>query len=112
MCRGWPGGFCVDWKMERFAMNSKTTMLAAATAALLTAATVTAASAQERHSTKMNAGQSFNAGGQMNAQGPGSGQQFQNGNLSRNEGANFKNESGTSPNKYGMTSKRYSSKYS
>jgi hypothetical protein len=83
----------VDWKMERFAMNSKRTVLAAATAALLTAATVTAASAQtqERGNTRMNAGQNLSTGGQMNAQGPGvnAGQQSQGGNFSRNEGGNL-----------------------
>src|SRR5262249_15746619 len=71
-------------------MNSKTTILVAATAALLTAASVTAASAQtqERNSTRMNAGQNLSTGGQMNAQGPGmnTGQQIQGRNLSRNEG--------------------------
>ena len=100
--------------MERFAMNSKRTVLVTATAALLTAAAVTAASAQtqERGNTRMNAGQNLSTGGQMNAQGPG-GQQSQGGNFSRNEGGNLsRNEfQGTTRNKSGMTSNRYSSKY-
>src|SRR5690242_7266948 len=95
-------------------MNSKRTVLAAATAALLTAATVTAASAQtqERSSTRMNAGQNLSTGGQtrMNAQGPGAnaGTQFQGGTRGPNQAANFSSQDRVQTatgNKYGMTSK-------
>jgi hypothetical protein len=85
--------FGVDLKMERFAINSRRIILAAATA-LLTAGTITAASAQtqDRSNTRMNAGQNLSTSGQMNAQGPNAqvsgvnaGQQFQQGrNFSQN----------------------------
>src|SRR5690242_6667339 len=91
-------------------MNSKTTILAAATAALLTAASVTAASAQtqERNSTRMNAGHNLSTGGQMNAQGPSvnSGQKVQgNTSLGRNDvQATTRTRSAmTTGNKYGGT---------
>ena len=86
-------------------MKSKGTVLAAATA-LLTAATITAASAQtpERNSTRMNAGQNPSVSGQMNSPGLNSGQRFQQGgDLSQNENTRVR---GNRPN-YGMTSGKY-----
>jgi hypothetical protein len=102
--------FCVDWKMERFEMKSKRTMLAATTAALLTAATVTAASAQTQTKERVgaSAGQNLSTGGQVFAQGPGAnaGAQFQGG-VKRSEGKNVGGQfQGT--NRSAMTSNRYS----
>jgi hypothetical protein len=110
----WTGN--MDWKMERFVMNSKTTVLAAATAALLTAATVNGASAQtqERNDTRMNAGQNLSTGRQMNAQGPnaqGPGvnarTQFQGG-VNRSEGAKVGRSEFQGTNRSAMTSNRHS----
>ena len=97
-------------------MNSKTTVLAAATAALLTAATVNGASAQtqERNDTRMNAGQNLSTGRQMNAQGPnaqGPGvnarTQFQGG-VNRSEGAKVGRSEFQGTNRSAMTSNRHS----
>jgi hypothetical protein len=97
--------------MERFAMNLKRTVLAAATA-LLTAATVTAASAQtqERSSTRMN--KNLSTGGQMNAQAPGTnaGTQFQGG-VNRSEGKNVGRSQFQGTSRSAMTSNRYNGTY-
>src|SRR5215831_13839248 len=109
--------------MERYAMNSKRTTLAVATAALLAGASVTAASAQtqERGSTRMNAGQNLSTSGQMNAQGLGvnTGQQFQGNVSGRNDFSQTKSRNlsrnefqSTSRNRSAMTSNRLGTKSS
>jgi hypothetical protein len=108
-------------KMECFAMKSKRTVLAAATAMLLTAATAATASAQgqERANAKMNAGASgsnLSTGARMNARGSAgtssinAGQQFQGGRSNQRQGVNFsRNEfQGQNRNRSALTSNRYS----
>jgi hypothetical protein len=109
--------------MECFVMNSKRTMLAATAAVLLTAATVTAASAQGRErgggmGGGMSAGQNLSTGGQVgasgqvNAQGPGAsaGTQFQ-GRVNRSAGTNLGRSQLRTTNRTAMTNNRFGGTY-